>query len=289
VRVLLIILAATRIWAQPPGFDKPVFKIDGLSAQKGGAAELLQAVCPGKIKTGADISCSGPCPEGTAFPGDDFTQNVTRVTRGHFLSASSDDALLALVGCESHSSNFGGSTLLTRQSGEWKQVWYKPGMVTDHCRKVVLRDQREVLVCERTDAHQGVLTRELYVIDALRSPPLAESFFGTQDTVNSCGGAIGGNTGVPDPSIRAYIERVEFYRRPAGLVEDISVFARYGRMDMTPALVDACTATAVNPAPRSLNFVPPTKAYRINFLFVNGRDLTIPPGSVAAAKLFDQR
>jgi hypothetical protein len=46
-------------------------------------------------------------------------------------------------------------------------VWYKPGIETSQCRKVPLRDAREVLVCLGGYGAQGVLSTAIYIEDLL--------------------------------------------------------------------------------------------------------------------------
>lgn len=57
---------------------------------------------------------------------------------GHFLSGASEDVLIGCTGCEGHPALFGGTLLLTKKSGEWTPVWYKPGVIVRHCRRVPL-------------------------------------------------------------------------------------------------------------------------------------------------------
>jgi hypothetical protein len=73
--------------------------------------------------------------------------------------------------------------------------------------------------------------------------------------------------------------------RSSGEGEDLTVFARYGRMDMTLARVDACLGQPGDFPPRDLIFIPPTKSYRIDFLF-DGHDYKVAPSTAAAAKIF---
>src|SRR5207253_2158254 len=101
----------------------------------------------------------------TSFKGDDLGWSLWRVTKGHFLSASSEDAVLSMAGCESHSENFGGSLLLTRRANGWRMLWYKAGVQTSKCHKVSLPGGREGLVCMGKDGGQGFLTASLSFVD----------------------------------------------------------------------------------------------------------------------------
>lgn len=56
---------------------------------------------------------------------------------GHFFSPTSEDAAVNCFGCDGHAELFGGTLLLTKK-GDWEPVWYKAGIITRHCRRVVL-------------------------------------------------------------------------------------------------------------------------------------------------------
>jgi hypothetical protein len=85
----------------------------------------MEAVCPGQVQVGEAINCGNDCPSFTNFGlfGDSFEWSLKRVTRGHFLSPTSDDAVLWVEGCEPHSENFGGTILLTRNFQGWALEW----------------------------------------------------------------------------------------------------------------------------------------------------------------------
>jgi hypothetical protein len=80
------------------------------------------------------------------------------VVFGHFLSPDSEDVAINCFACEGHPNLWGGTLLLTHQSGEWKPVWYKAGVIIRHCRRVALRTARQVLFCEEFDAAWGTLS-----------------------------------------------------------------------------------------------------------------------------------
>src|SRR5215831_21198659 len=69
-------------------------------------AELLQVVCPG-AEIGKKVVCRDPCPQFTGFSGESLDGwSATSAMHGHFFSPTTDDALLAMTGCEPHSNNF---------------------------------------------------------------------------------------------------------------------------------------------------------------------------------------
>ena len=114
------------------------FPSDGKSPAEANGAELLQAVRPGKVKVGKEITCDVDCPSYTEFRGFGlFDWALARVTRGHFLSPTSEDAVLSIVGCESHPNNLGGTILLTRRLPEVEngvvQSWHRDAAVPQGC------------------------------------------------------------------------------------------------------------------------------------------------------------
>jgi len=78
VRGLLLVVLATAALAQ----SKPVFQIDGVSPREGGAAELLETLCPGQVETGQEVKCRESPDDIARF---ECSPTATMVTRGHFL------------------------------------------------------------------------------------------------------------------------------------------------------------------------------------------------------------
>ena len=87
--------------------------------------------------------------------------SLDRITRGHFLSPTSSDAVVFTQGCEPHALNFGGSIVLTRGSDRWEKSWYKAGVETSNCHKVQLTGGREILVCMGDYGGQGNVWTDL--------------------------------------------------------------------------------------------------------------------------------
>ena len=171
LRVAGIVILGTLILAIPPASQsqspdsQTIFPSDNKTPQQAGAAELLEAVCPGLVTKTGDIGCKGDCPPESSFAGDTIRWTLGSVTFGHFLSPTSDDAVLWMEGCEPHSYNFGATILLTRKSQQWSKLWYKPGVQTARCHKLLRRDRREVLVCIGSEGGQGISVTSLYVED----------------------------------------------------------------------------------------------------------------------------
>jgi hypothetical protein len=271
VRGLLLLLVAATAWAEPP---KPIFPNDSKDPKQSGGAALLEAVCPGRVIVGKEIGCRGACPEFTGFPREDFGWHVAAVTRGHFLSAQSDDAALWMTGCEPHSSNWGGTILLTRHSQKWSMLWYKAGVATAECHNVNLRDRREILLCLGGWGVQAIVETQLYVVD-LRTPEPAgmaggkSIFFSVDDNTGTCGENLDDES-KPEPLEYAYVERVEFKGNKAG-PSYLSVTAHSGERTMTPQDVAACIDEQnPNKPHKGLSFLPPIKREQIDFLFEGG-------------------
>lgn len=280
---VLIFLLTTFVWAQP----KPVFPDDTQDPKQAGGAELLEAVCPGHVVIGKDIECKIVCPEFTTNGGD-LGWGLARITRGHFLSPQSDDAVLSMSGCEPHSYNFGGTILLTRQAGKWNMLWYKGGIPTGNCHRVKLQSGREVLICLGGYGGQGMVETNLYIEDLL-TPKAAlmadgnNAFFSVGDNTGSCGYNLEDES-KPFPLTRHYIERVLFQNATDETSLGLSVFARRGERTMTIAQVKACYEEHIPGIPhRGLTFDPPTKPYRVDFKF-DGKKMVRVNASAGAPK-----
>jgi hypothetical protein len=252
-----------------------------------GGAELLEAVCPGHVVSRKEMSCRGVCPKFTSFSNEKFRWSLALVTRGHFVSPSSEDAVLSMNGCEPHSENFGGTILLTRRAQRWTMLWYKPGVDTGQCHKVSLPTAREILVCLGDFGGQGNIFTELYVEDLLAPRPSlmagGRGFFQLFDNTFTCGWNIEDHA-KPDPLMRAFIEKVEFETTAKTDVAPISVTAHFGKRSMKPADVQACEEYLRKRVLGS-RFVPPTKTYRLDFIFA-GHDYKLTRSSAAVARIF---
>jgi len=274
---LLGIAALATAQAKSPGM---VFPSDSPPAAAGGAAGLLESVCPGKVLAGKAVACKGACPASTGFAGTTEPDGwwVSAVTRGHFLSPSSDDAALAMAGCEPHAANFGGTVLLTSQAGGWKMRWYKAGLITDQCHKLPREDGRDLLVCSGGWTGQGITSMSLFLIDlAAASPEEGKPFFRAEDSTGACGGM---DRDHPGPIAAASIDKVAFLDRKTGGLPAISVTASFGRKAMTPAQWQSCIDGKLPPTP--------VKTYNLEFQF-DGREYKPVPASAAAARLFEEQ
>lgn len=263
MRGLLLVLLAAAASAQ----RKPVFTIDGVSPLQGGAAELLETFCPGQVEVGGEVKCR----ETREDSGFDCPPTAVMVTRGNFLSAKSNDVMLALHSCEPHSAHFGSSALFTRRGQAWKLLWRKPGLITDHCHRMPIRGGRQILVCEFEEGFPGVVSRAIILVDAQRDYYDDHAVFTTTEQIICAGPA----DVIGDPITRSYIESVQFHPQPSGDGERMVVLAQYGKAPVTAEMIKTCS-------------VPATKPYRIEFLF-DGHAYHVAPSSASVLQTFGQR
>lgn len=261
----LLILISAIAWAQPP----VAFPSDVQNPQSAGGSALLEAVCPGHVVAEKEISCNTPCPSFAGLP-ELAPWRLVGVLLGSFLSPNSDDAVLAMGGCEAHALGFGGAVMLTRDSGQWKMLWYKAGIPMDKCHKVRQTTGREILVCLGFYGAAGVETTALMVEDLTQPTVLSwdEKDAGNRivdvfDNSFTCGENFN-DLSKPLPIRREYLESVEFQQGSGGRLRRLRVRGRMGKRAMTPQDVEACNRDM---AVRRLSFVPPTKPFRAEFTF----------------------
>lgn len=186
---------------------------------------------------------------------------------GHFLSPTSDDAVVSGAGAESHPYLWGGTLLLTKKDGKWRPVWYKMGVVTRHCRRISLATGRQILFCEETDGGMGHVYHFLYTIDLLKPISARDSTVFIADSFDS--ELIGGVQ-------EQYIDRVVFDQTSP---EELSVriFARHGGFKLRSKDKDRLD--------RGWWPNPKVRAYRID-LRLEGDRLMVTPETASIAKPF---
>ena len=185
---------------------------------------------------------------------------------GHFLSPTSDDVAINCFACEGHPDLSGGTLLLTKKAGQWQPVWYKPGIVTRHCRRVSLETGRQILFCEAIDGGMGHSIHGLYTID-FTAPKFAWN--SVVIAADSYADAMLG--GVQSQAI----DRVSFDETdPGGLL--VRIYARHGRIKMRPE-----SDGQRLPVPKLSN-------YEIDFR-LEGETFRVAAETAAAARLFGVR
>lgn len=283
----LLACAGALAWGQSqPGVSTipadPIFRSDTQDPKRAGGAGLLETVCPGRVVVAERIACKGGCPSFTELRVGGL--ELVGVTRGHFLSTSSDDAALSTIGCEPHAANYGGTILLTRQTGSWSMVWYRAGADTSKCHKVTVENPREILVCVGTYGGQGYFSTALDVEDLAAGEE--RGFLSVSDNTGAmeCGTNFRGDR---VPLVRGGIEKVEF-----GISADgrplVLVTAFTGQKWLNNEEVETCEDMRSGAKPRhELNIFPATKTYHLEFFF-DGHDFKPTPESADAARLFAQ-
>ena len=148
---------------------------------------------------------------------------------GHFLSPTSEDALISCLDCETHPALWGGTLLLTRHSGQWEPVWYKGGVIIRHCLRVSLTTGRQILFCEERDGGMGHSIHGLYTVDLTKPKFAWDSVVLMADTYGSY--MLGGVQ-------TQFIDRVSFEETPtSGLL--VRVYARHGSIKLRPEAAQA--------------------------------------------------
>jgi hypothetical protein len=267
---MLLILSAAVALAQTPA---PIFPDDTQDPIKAGGTDLLEAVCPGKVVVNSkkEMVCNVPCPSFTSFPNEPIDWRLKRVVRGHFLSTTSDDAALAMGGCEPHSYNFGGTILLTKRAGKWETQWYRGGVPIETCHTGRLQNSREILVCAGSWGGQGNVWSELYSEDLQNPTPALmagrASIFSVFDNTGTCG-YNPKDESTFKPITLHYIERVSFQTQPDGTLSGLSIIARKGARKMTRQAAQDCNKQYSPQKPtKQIDFRPPTVPYRVDFAF----------------------
>ncbi len=188
------------------------------------AAEVqgfLELICPGQT---SDSGCK-VCPKDTAFtpPASTQTWDLKAIITGHFVSLTSDDALVSGMGCEPHAARMSGSYLFTRDGSAWRKVRYEAGVNAFDCKKMTGLDSRDRLVCAANDMHQGFGDEFLYLLDPGNDASGGDIFFDVGDGLQSC-------VRLPDGTVLSgAIERVEFVPLELDRQVRIVATARLGR------------------------------------------------------------
>jgi len=231
------------------------------------ARPFVDAICPeNAVAKGCSV-----CPVETGFAGNP-AWNVKTITFGHFLAASSQDALVSGSGCEDHADGLRGAYLFTKDRSSWWKLWYSPGENADDCKKVAAPDGRDLLVCAASDMHQGVGDSFLYLLDPGQDPSTRENntldiFFGLDDSLGSCVKLPDGNT------VKGEIESVSFGPAPASHGLRITVVAQLGKAIIPDAVLSDCDQSNNTRLPSIA-----TASLRYNFI-LNGRKIVPEAGN----------
>jgi hypothetical protein len=136
------------------------------------ARELMPVLCQAgdsrfveKTEENSFLRCN-PCPSFTGFAGDSDSLSLTNVIFAKVLRKTETLAIMDVSGCESHSTNWGGTVLL-RWLGltKWQFVRYDSGRRTNDCLKFAGRDGLDRLVCQNGWSGQGLRTQGVTLED----------------------------------------------------------------------------------------------------------------------------
>ena len=99
-----------------------------------------------------------------AVDGDSFYE-LELFLPGHFTDANAEQRLAVFNGCEPHSENYGGTLLAEGQGSHFRSLRYAAGLHPSACKAYRRDNGRDVAVCEFGDAHQGISSDSLAVLD----------------------------------------------------------------------------------------------------------------------------
>lgn len=138
------------------------------------AIALAGAVCPaaiqhhqGKVRVGcrACPPFDGAPPDGqiavdprTFFP-------IEKLYRGAFSRAGADEVAAVFEGCEPHAANYGGTLFAEKTATGYRALTYASGLHPASCEVYHRKDERDVLVCTWSDAHQSTAFTEILYYD----------------------------------------------------------------------------------------------------------------------------
>jgi hypothetical protein len=206
------------------------FPSDNQNRHQAGVFKLLQAACLGYATDGEEMGCDNPDSQGKLL--------VYSLLRGHFLSASSEDAILWTGG---PNWKLGIPYLLTRKAGKWFLKDFNdesfPPASTDlsMCHKVRVPDGNDALICLSSYGSRYGMTDRVTFHD-YKSERHAD-LYSVTDASQNCG--LDPNPDhEQDPSkpvtvTREFISAVEFEKR-AGQPDTISVTVSKGKVEMKP-------------------------------------------------------
>ncbi len=275
--VLLALLFALGLSAVAADDLRPTFSSEVAALEEKTILPLLKAVCGEGVRT---VTATGQkafgCGDGDMeeifasrhrprrYPWTPYVLwQADGILFGHFLSPTSEDVAINCFGCEGHPSLGGGTLLLTRKFGKWQPVWYKPGIITRHCRRVSLATGRQILFCEETDGGMGHSLHGLYVVDFTKPKFAWHSVVLMADSYGSP--MLGGVQ-------RQSIDRVTF-DEPAQGEFLVRIYARHGRVSLR-----------INYEGERLP-MPRDSKYEIDFR-LDGETFKVTSQTAAAAKLF---
>jgi hypothetical protein len=140
---------------------------------------LLRDVCPLALRTQRkhpEVGCRecyssqpGPQADDRVVLNPEHFYGVHAVVPGAFSAKGESELAVSIEGCESHAENWGGLLILKEQEGKPRVVTYFSGVHPHACKPYRKKDGRDLLVCVRTDGHQGTFHDFLSSFDPVRA------------------------------------------------------------------------------------------------------------------------
>ena len=235
---------------------------------------------------GKAVGCA-ICPTGSDFQDEHNMQwNLKRSFSGRFTSTKRDNLILSSRGCESHSSNFGGSFVFLLDEGTSRFLRYDSSLITERCHKSHLADGRDFLICQDEWGSQGMMSTFLYAVrfDEAGGYTITR-IFEIEDSTRTCGNDL--EDGPDFPVERSEIESVEFHEQSTGVLSGLSVTATLGKRRLTKAERDSCEQSLKRSKYKIAKNPIVGKKYRVDFSF-DGHEFKVVPASDNALKLFPE-
>jgi hypothetical protein len=233
--------------------------------------QLLHQICPGH----ENASGCASCPDSAGWKGDGIW-DLGAVLFGHFVSPSSDDALVSGIGCGDHANGSGGSFLLTRSSSGWQLMNYGPGRIANDCAKLRALGGRDLLVCGTSFGHSQIGESFLYLLDPADSDfrkrvDGLDIFFMVNDSLSGCTAMLNGL------AQSGRIDRVALSRPSSAGAVEITIDAQLGQAVISEAALNDCQNRA---KPGDDVFQPKMKTEARRFVFTfDGKAVRPDPGN----------
>jgi hypothetical protein len=251
-------------WFLPPARDR-------VAPQT--SAAIMKSLCLGKV-TGE--SCS-QCPGS-----DEGPWTFSALVVGHFRAPASDDAFAGAASCHYPGRAWPIALRLGKQNGAWTEIDTLLAFDPGKCIRRKLRDGRDFLICESYDYQRdGERVYGLSALSIQDGQPRFDTLFNASDTIRTCREGL---------AHQALVQKIELRDLNGDGLEDISLTATYGTLQIAGRIQEQCEAAEedrlqsrkpAKPFPRPAA----VKTYRIDLLF-DGERYTPTQSSRAAAELF---
>jgi len=262
MRALLLFLASLPVTAQ--FLRSPVSLVDRATL-----TAMFRAACQGAI-------VNGRC-DANPIDGGKGSWTIDAVRFGHFLSATSEDAIVTTSGFAPRDWFPVGSLLLSKRGDRWEALGvYKVHLDIRACVALQASGNRDALLCQTKSRSVNVDYSTVAFVEADRDDLEVREFFIAADSTQRC------EPGELPPTIqKAAIDNIALN----GV--RLSISAHLGALPYTPALQQACRDATAKKAGAGFPD-PPTRPYVIEYVF-DGSQFMPTPQTANAARLFESR